>query len=493
MLPPWIMTRTAADPRTPASAAVRVMIQGGNILLDDEFEAALAPPDLPGRAALQRTWRMLALAGRMNFTAEVVDLPGQPQDIDVGVGVAGCTMQPRFFPYALDQVSGAVRYARNRVYLTDVRARHGDNVLGLKRGQVILKPGGGFQVRLEGVRGSPLTADADFLRALPPPLRKGLEAMQLRGPVDAETDLIIDSPPEPNLPPVVWWDGGAVLRDATLRAGVEVSGVTGQVCCCGLHNGQQFEGVVGNVAFDTMTLLKQPLRNVHTRLEVLPASPDVLRFRDFRADLFGGTVGGEGRVELGPVLRYDAVVKAMGIQLEQFGRHNIGAGADVKGPAQAAVHLMGEGTDVTGLKGNGRIDVPEGKLYKLPVLLDLVKAFGLRLPDRTAFEQAHLVFGIDGPQLQVHQLDLFGNAISLRGQGTLNLDGTNLNLDFNADWARMTQVLPDALNEIPRTISDQLLKVKMRGKLGDVRYETELVPGVMDPLWKVLAGNRESR
>jgi len=53
------------------------------------------------------------------------------------------------------------------------------------------------------------------------------------------------------------------------------------------------------------------------------------------------------------------------------------------------------------------VDVPNGKMYRLPLLLDLLKWLGLRLPDRTAFEQAHVTFAIDGDRAQINQLDLF--------------------------------------------------------------------------------------
>src|SRR6202043_1558087 len=158
--------------------------------------------------------------------------------------------------------------------------------------------------------------------------------------------------------------------------------------------------------------------NVHTRVEVEPGSPGTLRFRDLKGDLYGGSVGGEARVEFGQGPRYDLTLKALRIDLGQLARGNrLGADVQMKGLGSAAVHLAGEGSDVSGLKGNGRIDVAGGKVYKLPFQLGLLKAFGLRLPDRTAFEQAHAVFAIDGPQLQVQSLDLYGNAVSLRGRG----------------------------------------------------------------------------
>jgi hypothetical protein len=329
------------------------------------------------------------------------------------------------------------------------------------------------------------------VQALPEALQVGLQALHLSDPVEVTTDLVIDQPPDPATPPTIWWDGRADLKAATLHAGVEVTDVTGQLSCCGLHNGKRLEKVVGTFLLNTAAVLGQPVQNLHGRLEVLPDSPAILRFRDLSGNLFGGTIGGEARIECGPVLRYDLYLKALQVELAQFGKHNLGTAADLQGPAMAAIHLTGEGGDLAGLKGNGRLDVPSGKLYKLPPLLDLLKAFGLRVPDRIAFEQAHSMFEIEGPQLRIHKLDLYGNAISLRGQGTVNLDGSDLNLDFNADWGRMNQLFPDEVTEFSRAVSDQLLKIKMRGRIGEVRLERVFVPGIVEPAKKVLQMSKQ--
>ncbi len=467
---------------TPPLQRVQVFIHGTQVLLDDaDFIGALSP-----RPNLQQTWKKLAIAGRMNFDAVVVDDPGQPQNIDVGVTVHGCRMCPNFFPYAMEDISGTVRYVQDSVYLTDVRARHGSSVLTLKQGRVVLKSGAtGFQqVRLQGIKGSPVLPDEALLRALPEGLRAGLEALHVADPVEITTDLVISQPADPNTPLIVWWDGRADLRGAALHAGVDVTDVTGQLACCGLHNGKQIEKVVGTFLLHDATVLGQPVQNLHGRLEVLPESPGILRFRDLGGNLFGGTLGGEARVEFGPVLRYDLYLKALQVQLEKFEKHNLASRGDIQGEAMAAIHLKGEGGDLAGLKGQGRLDVPAGKLYKWPPLLDLLKAFGLRVPDRIAFEQAHAAFEIDGPQLHIQQLDLYGNAVSLRGLGTVNLDGTNLNVDFNADWARMNQLFPEEFTGLSRAVSDQLFKIKVRGRIGEVRYEKEFVPGIVEPIKK---------
>src|SRR5205823_2663273 len=104
--------------------------------------------------------------------------------------------------------------------------------------------------------------------------------------------------------------------------------------------------------------------------------------------------------------------------------------------------------------------------------------------------QAQLTFGLEGPRLIVQQLDLYGNAVSLRGQGTCDLDGDNLNLDFTASPGRLSQVLPPGLDVIPDAISQQLYKIKMKGKLskggGGLIFDQVPVPAVVEPLRRAM-------
>ncbi len=468
---------------------IYVVIKGDQVAVDTEsFKNALSPSEASGRMALRHTMETLGVSGRMNFKAKVDESLSQPKDIDVSVSVDGCSLKPRFFPFDLNQLTGEVRYTHDQVFLTHMAAQHGPSVLSMESGRVALRPGGGFQGRFSGVRGDPLAPEADFVKALPDGLQRGFKQLRLRGPLIATADVVVDAPSEPGALVKLWWNGKVDLHEAAMHLGLDLTNVEGQAACCGLYNGKRLESLVGNVLVDRADLFGQPLENVHARVEIDPASPEIMRVRDFKAGLYGGTVGGEGRVEFAVAPRYDLTIKALQIDLGQFARQNhFGADAQMMGKASAAMHLYGDSADVSGLKGDGRIDVTDGKLYRLPLELDLLKAFGLRLPDRTAFEQAHAVFAIDGPQLQVQTFDLYGNAISLRGKGTVDLDGNNLNLDFNADWGRLSQVLPEPVNDIPRAVSDQLLKIKMRGRIGDVHLEKEVAPGVVEPILKAFS------
>ena len=126
-------------------------------------------------------------------------------------------------------------------------------------------------------------------------------------------------------------------------------------------------------------------------------------------------------------------------------------------------------------------------MYNLPFLLDLLKVLNLSLPDKTAFEEAHLQFGVHGEKVMVNQLSLIGNAISLNGQGTVNLNGTDLNLDFYSVMGRLLLWMPSGLDKIPGLISKQLLKIKVRGTFTSPHITKEPVPAAKVISWLTLA------
>jgi hypothetical protein len=471
------------------SSHVSVEIQGENLPIDSAFKTALAP----GREALVKAFDTFALTGRLNFTAHIDDLPNQPRDIDVSVHVGGCRINPAFFPYAMEDVAATVRYAKKHVWVTGFQARHGQTTIHVNEASVFLPEEGGYWARLNRVDSPQLRLDDDLKRAMPAGLAKLVHMLQIDQPVNLSTLIVIKQLPLETARPTVYWDSLIRLSETTLRTGVELNKVSGVVSCEGVHNGQQLEDVVGNVFFQQATILRQPLQNVLVPLIIHKETPEILSMPDLKADLYGGIIGGEARLEFGSSFRYDLALNASHVQLEQLGSHNLGRGAELTGLANGAIHLAGQGEDPASLKGHGRIDVPSGKLARLPLLLDLLKWLGLRLPDRTAFEQAHADFRIEGPRMHITELDLYGNALSVRGQGSMKLDGTDLKLDMNADWGRLSQLLPPGINDLSRELSNQLLRVKVHGKVDDLKFEKELVPVVTEPikrLWKSLSGAR---
>jgi hypothetical protein len=482
-----VFVRGQTFPQAPADAdkEARLLLEiyGQQISLDKDLRDAFK--DMP---ALARAWDTFAPAGRLSFGARIDRVPGRDQDLDITLDVRGCSLQPTFFPYVLHDLSGQLRYHKDQVVVSKFTARHKQTRLSLEKGVVDLYANGGFYADLADLRGNPVVPDEEFLTALPEGLRASADGVKLRDPFAIRTRLVIAQAGDPGSLPDMYWDGQMWVRDAKLELGVDVEDVTATAACVGRHNGRQMVGLSGNVLIERAKVFNQPFHDAHARLLVRPAKPDELAVALY-APAFGGEVSGEALVKFHSDLSYELNLTASQIRLEEFGKHNFGAQASLSGVAGARLHLTGQGSGVGNLEGNGSIDVPYTtgtRLYNLPLLLDLLKFLGLRWPDRTLFEEAHATFAIHGNRANITRLDLQGNVVSLWGRGDVNLDGTDIQLDFYPSWARVEQVLPPVVRSIPPAISKNLLKIEVRGKVTgdpkDIAFHKKPVPGLVDPI-----------
>jgi hypothetical protein len=464
---------------------IDLAIRGQRIPLDEALGAAF------GRMRLRTIWDMFAPTGRMDFDAELshVDHPDGPPEFSLKVAPRGATICPSFFPYALSDLGGTFDITRTRVDLKNFSARHGNTELRVRGGSVDLK-NGGYRADFGGLTAEPLPVNADFVRACPAALQAIIRMLAINGSLGVQVDrLYVDEPPHlpgPGSPPRFYWEGQVAFSDATLRTGVQWENVTGVVACRGAYRGHALEGVQGHIALDRASVFNQPLSKFHAGIHVDPKSPNEVRLDNVQARLYGGQLGGEARVAFGAGLQYSLNLQAVGVQLEEFARQNRFGKAQLNGTAHAGIYLAGAGTEADELEGAATVHA-DGKLYNLPVFLDLLKVLGLHSPDGTAFEEGHVEVAIHGKKLQVQRLDLLGNALSLGGRGDLNLDGSDLKLDFYAVWGHIVQILPPGLREIPPWLSKNLFKITARGKLGgQINYAMEPVPGVVDPVRQLI-------
>lgn len=465
--------------------AVFVKITGENVAMDEELAQALRP--LP---ALAQGWETFRPSGRLNFTATINRPSPLPEELSVRVDAEGCAVEPRFFAYALKDLRGQFEYHQRRLTMAGVQARHGAALLELVRGTLDLhgageRHGGGYYADVQ-VRARDLVLDEELAQALPRKLQPAARSIKVQQPVQLETQLILWQPPEPARPPDVYWDGKLFLRDVAMTVGLPLQHVSGVLACNGRHDGQQLLGVKGNAQLERVTLFGQPFTGVQAPFTVYKEAPDLLVL-GLRAPVFGGDIAGQVCVYLHHTPRYELNLTASQIDLQEFGRHNLGPRTQLQGQANAQLYLLGEGTGLDGLKGSGTLDVEGGRIGKdLPLLLDLIKFLGLHWPDRTAFEDLHAKLSVLGRRVTVEQLDLLGNAVSLAGKGKFNLDDKEIHLDFVPTWGRLEQFLPPAVRPVPPAISKNLLTIEVRGKVGggpeSLHFHKRFVPIVVEPL-----------
>ena len=153
---------------------------------------------------------------------------------------------------------------------------------------------------------------------------------------------------------------------------------------------------------------------------------------------------------------------------------------------EAQFYLTGLGSNANTLDGNGCIDVPQGRIYNLPFLLDLLKFLGLRVPDTVAFEELHSLFSIHGTRASVPRFELIGSAITLSGTGDFNIDGTDLNLNFYPSLGRLKLITHPAFEPFASFFSKNLLLIEVRGQIDSnpdhMKFNKKLLPIITDPL-----------
>jgi|GEM_PF-4365001 len=483
--------------------------------------------------------------------ASVIERPGMAfdprTDLRIGVGLRGVRATPTFFPWPLDDVRFKLAYGEGVVHLQDFQAIHRATRISMPSTVVRLYPAGGFRADIRNLEASDLDFDDELLKALPEGIRTGFEALQPQGrmtlrmheltildvprpdsgggnePPDyipprppnsasvasgrgtPATMLVSYSVPMPQavpLPrlggkrgfaPIVTWDLTLLLQDCSIKTGVTWENVRGRLGSSGTWLGTKMGAVSGNLRCDSATILKQPVRDIFAHFEIKPDTPDSLVFDTIRASLYGGEVGGQARLQFSSPMRYDLRLNATRIRLEEVARvQQLGPKVKVSGEVRAKLFVTNEDrlkpNSLPILQGTGSIDIDEGRLLNLPLTLNLLKVLGGRVPDETAFEQAHILFAIRGNRLRFGQLDLLGNALSLGGQGEMNLDGTDLRLEFYAIWSNMLAAMAiEPIENLLTRFSQNLFRIVVSGRVdGKLNFEREIVPVIVDPIKRLI-------
>ncbi len=302
--------------------------------------------------------------------------------------------------------------------------------------------------------------------------------------------------PPPPSPVVVYWNATLKLKGVGVELGVSCDDVHGALASEGRYENGKVGRVEGNAWLESATVAKQPLTDVKASYRVVPAGPDpkqpgrtlpaAVVFRDLTCAAFGGTVGGQARVELGEQAKFQIWLNASGVKLEQLAKyHKLGSG-ELKGDAQATVLVENVPDPKTGklvLSGSGQIDVPQGRLYNLPVLLDLVKVLKGQTPDGVAFEEAHATFDLKGDRIKVTQLDLLGTAVSLGGTGEMDFSGRDVRFEFYTVFSQtLRRLFTGPVGDVGGAVSGGLFKIELTRVNGQLTPKAHVLPAITDPM-----------
>jgi hypothetical protein len=440
--------------------------------------------------------RVQNLGSGVQVSVDAYQQPSTPRD------PSNLQIEPNWFRYALDRLSGKVHYSNGEIKISDIQGWHGNIPVSFDAdGQSHAEY---WQMNIHNLLTGQIPIAHDIKQALPQSVQTAANRMELTGSVVVQGNVSIfqrlnkpttsdlaqienqeiarvgyETATEPTaLRPNLSWDLRVDVEDAAAILGVPVNHIHGNLQLRGLSNHEMaFCG--GQVYLDSAmvqgvqtTAIQGPYwcneQNVlfGTAVGQLPAEIQAQScgpIASLTANTFGGRVSMDGQVLLADEIRFQIQSTASQIDLAQLAKELAPQTREIVGYGSASLVLQGTSTGTHSLDGEGKVRINDAKLYEVPFFLQLLKTLQVKTPDKTAFDQGLIDFGIKGSDIECHRIELNGDAISLIGNGRANLS-QELDLNFYTVLGRNNFYLP-VLSDLVHAGSQQLLWISVKGTM----------------------------
>jgi len=178
-------------------------------------------------------------------------------------------------------------------------------------------------------------------------------------------------------------------------------------------------------------------------------------------------------------------------QLREFAMELAPQFRELSGDIFASLKLTGNTTDYEAMRGTGAIQLRDAEIYELPVMLALLKILRIKEATRTAFDACIAEFQVFGDELEFQRIELNGDAISLIGNGTINLDW-DIDLNFYSVMGRNRWYIP-LVTEILKAWAQSILWIEVDGKLDAPQTHTNILPQLNDSLRQLFSGSTSAQ
>ncbi len=482
---------------TADGSQLSLLLNGQGIALEDELRDALPPP-------AQRVWNDLRPRGSIDLGVEVTYIAGSRKpDLTVRVNQfdQNASLEPVQFPYRLERLRGdgqlpvfVYSSKNNSVDFNRLRAVHGGAQVSAT-GFCKFNAQGAWWLHFDQLTADRLRADNDLLAALPPALKKVVAQLKPTGPIYLDGSFDLEGSGIAGEPLKSAWNLGIDVHQSSLAAGVLLENVSGKLHLNGRHDGQrllssgelkidsltfkghQFTNVLGPILIDDHRITLGAQASVRN-----PGQPP----RHMTAKLYGGTVLADLSVILDETTDYVLQVTLTDGNLERFAREQLVGSQRLQGNAGAWLVLSGRGPGVYGMQGSGQVWLSKADIYELPFMVQLLSILSIRLPDNTGFTKSDVKFTIAGEHIYLDRIEFAGDAISLVGEGEMNLD-SDIQATLSAIVGRSDWQLPIFKNAMGEA-SKQLMQIHVDGNLANPNIHREAFPAINQVLGQLQAG-----
>ncbi|MEE8450741.1 MAG: hypothetical protein V3R99_02470, partial [Thermoguttaceae bacterium] len=501
--------------RPQVGQRLHVTFTGRHVAMEHELRDALVL-----KPNVQRVWNALQPRGMIDLDAEVdylfetrklgVWLSAKPQSETASI-------EPIPFPYRMEKLSGELIYDDGHVTIKRFKAEHGRAKMSAI-GECDFLPNGNWGLRLKEISVDQLQLDDELILALPKRLKRAIVELNPRGPGNRREGFNLSihngsfdlrGGVTPGEPVESRWDVAIGLNQGSIDCGIKLENLHGEVTMAGESDGHAFYSQ-GELNLDSLTYrdyqltrLMGPIwiddrqvllgswaerrRNEHaTGAPSRPQSPT----RRLTAKLLGGNFYGDGRLTLGEQPRYQLNASLINAELERYAQETMVGRQKLRGKIDASIDLHGTGREIYGLVGRGKLHLRDADVYELPVMISMLKILSIREPDRSAFSECHTEFVVQGPHIYFNPINFNGDAISLRGQGEMDMQ-SNIDMVFHAVVGR-DEIRVPVISELLGGASEQIMQFQVSGTLLDPVTKKVALPALNQAL-RQLQNDRRSR
>lgn len=465
---------------------LRLDLTGADVPLEDELHNALHP-------GIRALWSQLRPRGTVDHLDVEIRYASASHTLDLGVTAQkwqkkindegrNITIQPVWFPYRLDDVSGTVLYRNGQIQLQGITATH-DQTRILVSGACSVGPDGTWTVQLPNVVADRVALHRDLLAALPKDLSRGAERLNFTGDLSLRGALAFSGELGRVEPPSAAWDVILDVEDGRLNIGFPLEHMHGEVHLVGTGGAGAFSSR-GELNIDSVMYRDVQLTAVTGPMWIdrsgicLGAEADAKNSgripQSLSAQSIGGQLTADVRVDFEPDSPFHVQVRLERGDLNEFAQDTNFKSQNIRGRANALLTLSGDRHGWSSWRGTGAIRLFDADIYEIPVMLALLKLLSIRRPDTTAFTSSEIDFRVQGEHVYLDRVNFNGDAISLKGSGEMDLQ-RRIDLKF------YSLVGPGELNipivrAVVRQAAKQLLLIHVTGTLDQPQLTRDPLP-----------------
>jgi len=452
--------------------------------LDDDLRLALTPQ-------LRQLWSDLQIRGEVDHVKADIVYETATENLDVKVrcqkwqtGALGqkstITIQPKWFPYRLNELAGVLTYENNRVTMQNMTARHGDTTLSFS-GQTIPLENDTWQLDISPLVVDRIVVDNDLLAALPPEMRKATANLNLSGPLAMQGGFRYQTGGGIN--DRAQWDFRFDLENGSLHCNQKFDHIHGGARLVGGSDGASFN-CRGELDVDSVIYKETQFTSVQGPFWI---DSDRLLFgawaepvnatnpRRITANTLGGILSGDAQVLLTPESPFVMRLNLANADLKTVSQE-VGNSLEVSGKMFANLDLSGNSLGPHTFRGRGGIQLRDANIYELPVMLAMLKLLRQRDPTQSAFDSGDINFTVQGEHVYFNRMTFTGDAITVKGKGEMNLQ-REIDFDFYTVVGRDEFFVP-VISPALGLASQQLLQIHATGTLDKPEVVRRPLPGV---------------